>query len=901
MASMHAASFFLLSIIEFMREKTIQYGSLGFYMNRVAVNTHDALEFLDKVIMPRHQYELTKERFRESSASNVSIYSNLNIFMDVIRGFVIGICAIFVLLYLGLDSMLHSSNPDNFPGTIGISIPQRLQMVIVICTVAVVTYFLTDIFIRSLANAQSDVSGQKDITYDGETFFEPFENLDAIAVYYGLSRTFKDEDNPTSNSQGIWDRYSILTQKGKVAIEIQDVVKAKVMLGMDGKKFKWKDLVVKCTPIYIKEVELYVRSHSKIFVKEYDARTQLELQRLSEVEDKIKCWDTHYLRKELQIRATYMYEIIGKQKDDGPEEVKLSDIVNRYIAPKFKFGELFAIPNMTIKEPEAMPVLSKRGVNSPNECLYDTMTREECIMGCFDVTLRKSTLYAQMPPQGCVFRKERGSYVYIRSFEDRVVFVEGDTKFITDSRAAKTKKPQDECLDQKDCVAVQLMPKPAMLGTTKKPFKFSQVTPCQPGKACLLLKFKISELGDKMDVFSYLDKVLPTMRKWFLDLAESYQNTLYFAPMMDLLNNELALYYNETEVDLVMNRAADIFEELDQNIKRRGTLTNLRYLSKMRFIDKFDAYTIADFNEIQTNVVAKLSTLLGVLRNRFTWEMAKKASFDANSIIEEDRSIQNLKSVFIILTTILAASLIICVIYLTFQSSDTSIGKIGIGCITFTFVCVAMSMLYAIYSRRRVAYDYNLEMLETNSSKLINSVIIIKQMCDTISREIKDNEAPTTRMKSLNIPDAYKLEMYDDIIQTITLMEKCNLLTLDLDQDMPFPMMEIALNVGVIFILLCVLILIVKDIQSTGVAHQISEMNGIIQKINDFPNRFQKSDFPQLFCETQTTSTLILMGASLAVLFGIYISQNLVSYSNTYRNGLYNSKYYEDGQCVKTK
>jgi hypothetical protein len=898
---MRSASFFLLSIIEFLREKTIQHGSLGFYMINVSNNTHDALEFLDKVVMPRHQYQITKEKFMQSSESDRSVYEKSALALVIIRWFVVALVSIAVLIYMGVDLLLNKIRPETFPNTIQKTPSQRVIIVIALCAAGVSAYFISEIFVQFYYGARDDAYGRKDIVYDGEQFFEQFENIDAIALYYGLSRTFKDKDNPTMNSESIWKSYKTITNNGEDVVQIQEVVAENSMLG-ENKDIAWKTVVGKCTPIYIGEVENKVRSNPKVYVKEHDARTELELQKLSEVEEQIKCWDIHYLRRELQIRATYLYQIVARSSENALPEMKLSEIVNIYVAPKFKFGDVLVLEDIGLKDPDALKVIVKKGVNSPSECLYETNTRKDCVMGTYSNGVKKCILFSQLPPKGCVFKREEGSYVYIRSFDDQVVFLEGESSAITTTSPTTTEDPRQECLDNADCKAVRvgaILSQTSGIGISEEPNKIKDVTPCSVGKQCTLLKFNLVEMGKKMDVYTYLNKVEPSLRKWFLKLAEGYQNTLYFTTMLDLLNNELALHYNENQVDLIMNRATEIFEDIDQVIKKKGMLSNYKFTSKMRFIDKFNEYTIEDFNEIKTNVVQKLFTFLTILRNRFTWEMAKKASLDENSLLAEVRAIARTKNLLIITVTVLGAFIICYGIRLVMDDQQSTISKLGKSSFAFAVVCIAISMMYAIYQKRKVSFEYNRDMLEMNSAKLINSVLIVKQLCETIDKDINDRESPNITLRKFNIPEENKIEMHTDIINTIRLLEKCNLLTLDLDKDLPFPVMEIAMNIGVIFVLLVVLVIVVNDLKSSEIAHQISSAHTIIQKVKDYPRRFTKTDFPELFCETHATGTLIIMGAALAVITGIYISQNLIKYGSKYRIGLYNSKYYEDGRCVK--
>jgi hypothetical protein len=909
MASMRSASFFLLSIIEHLRDKTIQHGSLGFYIINVQSNTHDALEFLDKVIVPRHQYQITRERFQESASSDIGVYDKLTIAMQVLRWLFVSLCAVFVLLNLGLDVLLQTMRPSNFPNKVDKTITTRVIYVLSICAMAIAIYFVCQIFLDSFRNARDDTIGRRDITYDGEQLFEPFENVDAIAAYYALSRTFKEKDNPTRNSDDIWTAYKAMTDGGKKALQIQDMLGEDFKVGSSG--LSWKALVGKCTPVYVSEVEKEVASAPRVFVKGVDARTQLELNRLREIEETIKCWDVHYLRRELQTRATALYDIVAKNVEGGMPEMKLFEIVNEYIAPKFKVGDLFVMENVALKDPDALKQLSIKGVNSASEALYETMTREKSMLGFYSSKTKKCYALQELLPRGCVLRKEMGSHIFVRSFEDQDVFVEGadvegafKNMLPPELKAGETtvspESVRRQCLANTECIGIRMEPT-AMLAISDTPIDAAAITECVvKDKSCAMFKVKVSDLGSKMDAYSYLKKVEPSLKKWLIKLADSYQNALFFTNMLETLNNELSLTYQDTQVDLIMNRATEIFDDVDQVVRRKGG-TTFRYLSKTRFVDKFNAMTIADFNEFHSNVVGRLATFLGILRNRFTWEMAKKASLDDNSMIVELRNIDTIKNYLIIAITVLGVFLVCFGIHLGFQSTDHPVLKAGKVAVALALVGVALCLIYAVYQKRRVSHEYNSDMLEMNSGKLINSITIIRHLCDDVQKDIDDKESPEIQLSQFDIPDDTKIDLYDDIVRSITMLERCNLLTLDLDKDIPFPVMEISINAAVIGLLLFVILVLIKEMRYSEVPKQISLMHTIIQKVSDFPKRYRPADFPELFCETHATSSVIIMGASLAVLFGIYLSQQLITYSNTYRIGLYNSKHYEDGRCVRHK
>lgn len=911
MSGMRSASFFLLSILEHLRDKTIQHGSLGFYMINVQSNTHDAIEFLDKVVIPRHQFQITKERFQESASADIGVYDKLSIGVQVMRWLIIALCSIFILVNLGIDALLHTINPSMFPNAMDKSVTNRAIYVIALCTVGISVYFVSQIFLDSFRNARDDTIGRRDITYDGEQFFEPFENVDAIAAYYALSRTFKEKENPTRNSEDIWTAYKAMTDGGKKALQVQDLLGENFKVGES--KLSWKEVVAKCTPVYVSEVENEVASNPKVFVKGVDARTQLELNRLGDIEEVIKCWDVHYLRRELQKRATYLYEIVAKNPEGGMPEMKLFEIVNEYIAPKFKVGDLFVIEDVALKDPDALKHLSTKGVNSAAEAMYETMTRDKSVLGFFSAKNKKCYTMEELLPRGCVLRREIGSQVFVRSYEDRVVFLEGAEiegafksmvapELKADETTAKPEFIRKQCLEaNKECVGIRMDPTP-MLGMSDTPVDVTTIEECvaKENPSCVMFKVNLSDLGSKMDAYSYLKKVEPSLKKWLIKLADSYQNSLYFTNMLETLNNELSLTFTDTQVDLIMNRAAEIFDDVDQVVRRKGG-TSFRYLSKTRFVDKFNAMTIADFNELHTNVVGRMGSFLAILRNRFTWEMAKKASLDENSMIAEVRRIETIKNYLIIAITVLGAFLLCFGLHLGFQSSDHTILKAGKVAVALALVGVGLSLIYAVYQKRRVSHEYNRDMLEMNSGKLINSVTIIRHLCDDIQKSISDKESPDIALSQFDIPDDTKIDLYDDIVHSITLLERCNLLTLDLDKDIPFPVMEISINIGVIVILLYVLLVLIKEMRYSEVPKQISLMRTIIQKVNDFPKRYKAADFPELFCETHATSSVIIMSAALAVLFGIYLSQQLITYSNTYRTGLYNSKHYDDGRCVRHK
>jgi len=390
-----------------------------------------------------------------------------------------------------------------------------------------------------------------------------------------------------------------------------------------------------------------------------------------------------------------------------------------------------------------------------------------------------------------------------------------------------------------------------------------------------------------------------------VDVASSYQNAFYFTPALDIVQRELSHYYNDNQIDLVVNKISNIFEEVDETLKNRITNNNLAYMSKNDFFFKFDNYTVGDIMELKENVVDTTYQLVSIVQTRIHSGMANNSKNDNNPFVLQDRQLNHIKYYMILIGVILATS------YLAYNISDKAFEYAGtetssvleaqiklLGIIApVVAIVVVMSMMYAWYKKKVISSNFNYHILEQNTGQLMDRMFILSQCLDDINGHIGNSTSKTIMMKHLKIPDDNKTELYNDVIEVITILQKCNLITASM-KELPFPWADVSINIAAILLLFYVMMTMMSNIKASDTIYHIKQLNDVVSKVRKFPNSFKANDFPEIFCETTAASTLRVAGLGLFSVVGIALSKQLLKYTNSYELGLYNSKYYSQSRCL---
>lgn len=915
-SSTYASQYFLQSIIDFLREKTMHHRSLGTYLDKVKTTPHDAIEFLEKVVMPRHQYEIAKQRNIDTAGASKRSYNTLKILTGLGSALVAGGVLFVVIMYSGFMDMPHIDK----------------ARFVVLGVLAFSAYVIANVIIfNNMNDGIDDASALEALVPEGDAFFDAFENPSAIALFYALSISFPP-NTPTKNRSSIIQVYNKLTKpegaKTRVRVNLDDFVAGNASLGDKS----WRDVVDSCKPGYIAKInpndpgyaarKVAVAAKSTMARSDMDESTLMELAELDDLEEVLMVRNIANVYRQLQTKAKDIYAMVERKEagngDEGLASMDVASVMKKRVVPIFMFENgAREIRDMVLREPGALSALGASLQQSPDEALMLFVKTKDCNVAEYNAATKKFVMFAESLPRGCVLKHAPGSRIFMSGSDDQVIFIEGrepdaQATAVGEIVEAKDKFPRSQCLLDDDCTV--LMPHLNSIWRTDR-MKPKDIKPCLEGSPCVEYKANTGDIATLIDVLSYTDSVRKPIQKQLLQISEALYYTLYFSPYLEVVQDELSMHYDGGKLDAVMIRVADILEEVDEQIKKRGSTTShMHFMPKTAFYDRLDAYSVSDIVYIRTEVVQKLHKLVSLLQRRVQSGVVNSSELDDNPFVSEERQLRRLKHLFLLLANVM---LIVLVWYTTTESSidlntdnaddvaekidgpQIDPAKIVRAILPCVLVAVVLTLMYAYYHKRVANFEFNRDVLESNTTKLINSMFVLTHAFDEIlgTKSLQD-AAPSTLIKAVDLEVSKKEELYDDIVTALVLFEKCNLISKQMG-DLPFPVTDVAINLAVIAIVLGVMITLMGNIFVADTMTHIHRLHAIIDEVKENPRRFKPEDFPEISCETSAAASLRLTGIATVVVMSAYLIQHLGVYPFEYKKGLYNSRYYTDSTCVK--
>ena len=915
-ASTYATQYFLQSIVDFLREQTIHHRSLSTYFDKVKTNPHDALEFLEKVIMPRHEYEISRYRQISTNKEEKQSYNTMKLLTGIGSFFIVAGALFGVVMYSGFMEM------------------SRFEKVrfVVMGVLIFIAYVIANILIfNNMDDGIADATAGETLTPEGDAFFDAFENPSAIAIFYGTSLSFPPNMS-TKNRAEIILIYNKLTRpegaKVRKRISIEDVVKGGVSAGDKG----WADIVETCKPGYISKINpndpgyaakrAAVTAKSAMARSDVDEATLMELNELDEIEETLMVRNLNYVYRQLQTKTKDIYAMVERKDagngDDQLASMDVPTVIKKRVVPLFFFENgAREIKDMIIREPDALSALGASLQQSPEDALMLFIKTKDSPVAQYNASSKKFIMFAESIPRGCVLRHAPGSRIFLAAGDDQVVFVEGrepDPNTTAVGQIVEAKgvvPPRSQCLHDDDCTVA--MPHISSIWRTDR-IKPTDIKPCLEGSPCVEYKANTGDLASPMDVLAYTDAIRKPIQKQLLQLSESLYYTLYFSPYLEIVQDQLAMHFDGGKLDAVMIRVSEILEEVDELVKKRGATTSqMHFAPKTVFYERLDAYSVSDIIFIRNEVVHRLHRMVTLLQRRVQSGVVQSADVDDNPFVSEERQLRRMKEMFMLIATLM----IIALVWYVTTPSESDINannvvaskmedKVNINpkviidaIIPCVMVALIITLMYAYYQKRRATFEYNRDVLESNTSKLINALFVLTHAFDEVltTKSIQD-AAPSTQLKTIDIEINKKDELYDDIRTALVLFEKCNLITRQMG-DLPFPITDVAINLAVILIVLGVMIVLMGNIYVADTMTHIQRLHAIIDEVKANPMRFRPEDFPEISCETTAAASLRMTGIALVVVVSAYLIQLLGVYPFQYKKGLYHSKYYADSTCVK--
>ena len=221
-------------------------------------------------------------------------------------------------------------------------------------------------------------------------------------------------------------------------------------------------------------------------------------------------------------------------------------------------------------------------------------------------------------------------------------------------------------------------------------------------------------------------------------------------------------------------------------------------------------------------------------------------------------------------------------------------------------VVFVICMLLAVHKKAIAAHEFNVDLIETNTSSLRNSTQDLHTTISVIDSLVSSSDAHRKIGELFNVTTDHKREIYESIKTIIDKYEKCNFILEAQKNQLPFPYSDLAINGFMIIVTVLCLIYVYSQFKPMARLRQIKDLNKMREEalIADKKNiKMLRKELELLMtCHEDDIDAVIF---TLKVVFFIFIITFLVFYStkvissaNEYKSGLYNSFYYDNNVCV---
>lgn len=889
--NMKSASFYLQKIVDYMRAKTIEHRSINTYLELVKSNETEVFGFLENIIMNRHRYQIAKQAFIDRAKEQEKFNGNLKIALIVLNA-VIGVAVIIAVI---VTSKLFSSGADAPSRT------NKIKIVILTITGLFVYTIASYVAIVYCEQLKGDYARAQTYNYMGERFFDKFENIKAVAMYQAHRFAFTEPAGP--NRKAIKGFYDEFTTNGKKRAA------AKMTLQEIRAHPDWPQIVDNCRPEYA--IASYNPQQQPPPQTNMDLVTQKELDALANEENVLRMWDNPTLLQEIRSKSKSLMGLVTKLKegdvDDKLNDAAIADIVKKDLVTLFVQRNIIHMQDVAIKDPSKFDItpIEQFTVESEQEGVIYLQRNQTSNFVVFDAEKKVCAAFEEKAlPKNTVLKYARGSSIFFVKDEkenDRFVFLEaGDLtdlpKEPISDMAPKTDDCINECMDDPTCVAFKYVDDKCRKQISMVRPSYDIVQRECRGPSCTTYKFDINEIGNPIDRLGFFDAASTSLQQKVFQLSQKYNFEFKWLNYTDLLRTELEVAYASNEIDMVMVKVIEILEAADLMARNSTKAVGTKFISQDRFISKLDDMTLGDVLFYRKNVVQKLYDVIYVLHGKVEEGLANPTSVEQNMFVEKERALARQK----ILVYSLASCLVLAYAYYvadTYEKSGKDVSYITL-LMPLIVVGVVASIMVSYHIKQESMYDYNKTVLESNNTKLLDSIFILTVAVDKLQKQAP-NKSVKAKISELQIREETKQSIYDNIVEVINMLERCNLTTDAANVLLPFPYVDISINVSMILVSAGVIMYMVSTMSPVENIFQIRLTNKIIRLVQDHPGKYLMKDFPELNCLAPDTSSLKVVGVIVFIIISMMFSTKVLRSSSEFGQGLYNSRYFAEARCVK--
>lgn len=735
--------------------------------------------------------------------------------------------ALFVLFVVLVDKVLRTE--------MGLS---QVQLVLAFALTIVITNFFFMMCASAFKDKADDLKSiEAALPSHIDSYFNDFNNTHGVAMYYALKRNLSEaRDSPwIKEIDTYFKEYVRINPKTKIVTYYPSVAEIRV-------NDDWHKLV---DTLYSSTLQKFVKNGAS---------------NRDEIETILRFTDDMAMVKDIVVESTSLkeYFINPKYNSVGVEHIteeQLVTIVKTEIVPVFNIKKgIYKFANMGISE-NTKGLKSLGTFEDVGDGLFSCQNNPICSLAHYDATTGKYDLYAGEVGEGTLLVNKNGSDIYL---------------FDTNNN-------------------------PHNLAVSVRESPNNVVTVNVANNSVSLLHAALNLLRNPL-----ADKLVA--------ISQKHDNMIKFVDIESLIVSQLEIAYGTEFVSLIKSSLTDILQIVDERISLLASIdgpNNQLYLSSKEFIDKFSSLKFKDFSNLYYHVV-KLDNVCNALYTTIQTNLATGKSASNNSFTNENRSLSMKRFVLInaSITLVIGYAYFALGQFNSFERTGTSnithtfhatLDKVFMFGVPLVFVFFLIVLMVSWYKKQEALTTFNRDVLVENGADLMTALGRLKDdvhdVYDSITSNKNANLSGEMPLSQISIPPEKITLLHEHAIQTLTSLDKCNLLIEGSDVELPFPWTDISINM--ISVGLCAFVLFV-------VLTRVSP----IQTIDDIKRLIKirtSGDVSQLSNATDDEVSAILKLVAFLVFVMVVgmFSIKLLHSTFDLQKGLYNSPYYGKLKCAK--
>ena len=222
------------------------------------------------------------------------------------------------------------------------------------------------------------------------------------------------------------------------------------------------------------------------------------------------------------------------------------------------------------------------------------------------------------------------------------------------------------------------------------------------------------------------------------------------------------------------------------------------------------------------------------------------------------------------------------------------------------FMIFIIAMMFGVLKKAKSKHEFNVDMIESNTSILRSAVDQLKNKVSSLILTIPEQDS-YKKIKDLDaITEDNKIAIYQDMKSIIEKFEKCNFILESQKNQLPFPYSDVAMGGFMIFVTILCMLYVLSALKPVSRLKNIKDLNKLkaeaaIANMNQ-AKAIQRELELMIACHEDDIDavvfTLKVVFFIFIVTFLIFYSTKVVTSSSDYKNGLYNSGYFETSNCV---